>query len=110
MKKLKIFLRTHDEGVQKCTKVVLGTKDYIDIVVEDIANAEERMVDIAIIGLNNHQGKLLADKLRDTIPGIKIIPFFSDYVDYGDVNTVCTDISRIDDIIAEALKKGKVKV
>ena len=111
MKNVKIFIRVHDKDMQKATKGALEGKDYVDVVVEDIASAEERMVDIAIVGLNNYQGKLLADKLRDIIPGVKVIPFFSDHVDYGDVNTVCTDISRIDEIIKDLIKeKEKTKV
>ncbi|PIV42256.1 MAG: hypothetical protein COS26_02425 [Candidatus Nealsonbacteria bacterium CG02_land_8_20_14_3_00_40_11] len=107
MKKAKVFLKVDDGPLHKITKRILEEKGYV--VVEDLGNAEaDGMAKVAIIGLNNYHGKLLADKLREMIPNIGIIPFFSDYVDYGDLNTTCTELTRIDELIASVIqKKGR---
>ncbi len=106
MERIKIFLKVDDGPLHKITKKILETKGYV--VVEDIGDAEaDGMANLAIIGLNNYHGKLLADKLREMIPSIGVIPFFSAYVDYGDVNTTCVDLNRIDELIVSVMKKKR---
>jgi len=108
MERIKVFLRVDDAPLHKITKRILEKKGYV--VVEDLGNAkEDEMAGVAIVGLNNHYGKLLADKLRETIPNIGVIPFFSDYVDYGDINTTCAELTRIDELIALVIKKKEKK-
>ena len=104
---VKIFWVAMDDGLRESIGLLLRRKGYL--VVEDIGNAEEKKVDIALISLNNDQGKALADRLRESIPGVKVVPFFSNYVDYGDVNITCSDISRLDEIIADVLRKIPAK-
>ncbi|MDD2697030.1 MAG: hypothetical protein PHE52_02640 [Candidatus Pacebacteria bacterium] len=106
MERIKIFLKVDDAPLHKITRRILEDKGYV--VVEDLGNAEANgMTKVAIIGLNNYHGKLLVDKLRGMIPKIGIIPFFSDYVDYGDVNTTCTELTRIDELIASVIQKKR---